>query len=232
MIINTATKKALQLPPSPYLRTTSIILGLMLSLSYDLSSPRKFESPSSFLLGSQKSSTFLPEPEGSFTRAGLISSSTQTASSTVLIAAGGFLNDCTSLMSAGLIVSSAARADSRMGNASASASSHSVLILFAASADTWAFMTSSSTIFFLGSTTSIFSFLTTAMSSSVSATVLISTGLRSVSSFCMMATWSAVKDSFSRPTSYRFFALETSSRLTPKRFIKVVSSSRYDVGVT
>ena len=120
---------------------------------------------------------------------------------TVLIVAGGFLKLCTSLMSAGLIVSRAARAAFSTGIASARSASHSVLMALAAAPFFSASATSASTMAALGSTTSVFSLATLASSSSVSATVLIRLGFRAVSSSCIAETWSAVLPSFSRPIS-------------------------------
>ena len=56
-------------------------------------------SPSIFFEGPQKSSIFLPEPDGSGTLSGLIFLSTQTASSTSLTPAGGDFIDFTRVIS-------------------------------------------------------------------------------------------------------------------------------------
>ena len=165
-------------------------------------------------------------PAGSGTFAGFTSSATHTASITSFTAAGGFLKVCTSLMSAGLMVSSAAIAALSAGMASASKSSHSFFTAPASSPFFAASATSMSTAAFFGSTTSAFSFCTLAMSSSVSATVFINSGLSAVSSSCMSFTASAVDASFSRPTSYRRFAEDTMSRCLVSSDVNIVSSSR------
>lgn len=67
---------------------------------------------------------------------------------------------------------------------------------------------------------------------SVSPDVLISSGWRSVSSFCMTATCDAANSSFSKPTTYLFFMVSISFLLRVNSFLKVSISSRYDVGVT
>ena len=158
--------------------------------------------------------------------AGLTASATHTDSSTNLIIAGGLLNELTYLMSLSVMVSSAATAASSAGMASASRSSHSFFTAPAASPFLAASATSSSTAAFFGSTTSTFSRCTFSMSSSVSATVLIRLGLSAVSSSCMSLTASAVKASFSRPTSYLRFALETASLCLANNEVNMLSSSR------
>ena len=171
-------------------------------------------------------------PAGSGIFAGLTSRATHTASMTSFTAAGGFLNDCTSLISSFLMVSSASMAAFSAGIASARRSSHSFFTAPASSPFLEAAATSISTAAFLGSTTSAFSRLTFSISSSVSATVLIRLGLSAVSSSCIVFTASAVNASFSRPTSYRFFAELTTSRWRVSNDVNIVRSSRYDVGVT
>ena len=81
-------------------------------------------SPRSFLEGPQKSSIFLPDPEGSLMRSGLIPFITHTAVMTSLTPAGGLFIVLTMVISAGLRVLRAARADSRAGIASARSLSH------------------------------------------------------------------------------------------------------------
>ncbi len=81
-------------------------------------------SPNSLLEGPQKSSIFLPDPDGSGTLSGLISLITHTADMTSLTPEGGFFIVFTIVMSAGLSVLSAARAASNAGIASAKSPSH------------------------------------------------------------------------------------------------------------
>lgn len=96
----------------------------ILSLSYSLRFSRNFMSPSSLFEGPQKSSIFLPEPEGSLTLSGLMSLMTHTADMTSFIPEGGFFIVLTIVMSAGFNVLRAANADSSAGMASARSLSH------------------------------------------------------------------------------------------------------------
>lgn len=81
------------------LRMTDMNCGEMLSLSYSWRLCRNFMSPSSFLAGPQKSSTFFPEPEGSGIRSGLMPLRIQMASITSFTAVGGLFMDFTTVMS-------------------------------------------------------------------------------------------------------------------------------------
>ena len=81
-------------------------------------------SPSNFLEGPQKSSIFLPDPEGSLMRSALIPFITHTAVITSFTPAGGLFMAFTIVISAGFRVLRAARADSNAGMASASSPSH------------------------------------------------------------------------------------------------------------
>ena len=179
-------------------RIVPMILGLMLSLSYVLSRFRKSFSFSSATDGFHQS--LMDLPDSSLPLAGFWSSTTQIASMTSLMAAGGLPSFLMYVMSASLIVSSADSASLRMGMATARSASHSSLIALAAAAFSCAFFSSWPTMAALGSTTSFFSRAIFSISASTSATVTTSCGCSATSSACMLATCSADDCSFSRPT--------------------------------
>lgn len=118
-----------------------------------------------------------------------------------LTVAGGFFSCFTYWMSAGLSVSRADRASRRIGSALASSASQSLLMAPAAAAAADATSSSFCTTAFFGSTTSRFSRSIFFISSSTSATVLMSCGFSASKSRCMPATCSAEDMSFSRPTA-------------------------------
>ena len=115
-----------------------MIAGLMLSLSYVFSRWMKFGSASIFWLGPQKSMMRFDGSFGSGMRCAFSLSMMQMASHTSLMVAGGLARPLISLMSAGLIVSSALIASLSAGIASARSPSTDSFSAFTLSASAWA----------------------------------------------------------------------------------------------
>mmetsp|Transcript_66610 Transcript_66610/g.210909 ORF Transcript_66610/g.210909 Transcript_66610/m.210909 type:complete len:242 (+) Transcript_66610:24-749(+) len=213
-----------------YGRILAMMAGGMLSLSNVRRASRKLLSDTIFLDVSQKSSTILPLCV-SLTLAGLSPLRMHTASITIFTGAGGDFMPLTSVMSFFESVSSARSAASSMGIASPSCVSQSSLIACTLAASALAEASSLDTTA-LTLSASIVSRAITSMAASVSLPDAMSCGCSASSSSCIPLTCSSVKASFSRPTSYRFWNLDTSVCRTSSRFLKREISSRYEVGVT
>mmetsp|Transcript_7047 Transcript_7047/g.26633 ORF Transcript_7047/g.26633 Transcript_7047/m.26633 type:complete len:341 (-) Transcript_7047:3498-4520(-) len=155
----------------------------------------------------------------------------QTASITSFTPAGGFFMALTSVMSALVSVSSAARASLSMGTATASSASQSSLIAFADSALSAANASSFATTARTAFADSV-SRPTVTRISSVSTCVLCKTGPSSISSTFMVSTWDSALKICAKPLSYRSRSVDTARRFSANSVLYVPINSRYEVGVT
>mmetsp|Transcript_52179 Transcript_52179/g.122068 ORF Transcript_52179/g.122068 Transcript_52179/m.122068 type:complete len:207 (-) Transcript_52179:3621-4241(-) len=202
--------------------------GGILSLSKVCSDPKKPESPSILTDTGQKSSTIFPL--SSLTRAGFRPFMTQTACNTNFTGAGGLFIALISVISLDVNVSSALRASSRAGIASARSASTSALDasdFAAASAATASSAATTSLTFAVLSDSA----LTTTIISPTSLFFWTSLGCKSINSIFIPATDSSVATIFSTPFSYLSFKSDTCCRFADSNCLKVWMSSRNEVGV-
>mmetsp|Transcript_78624 Transcript_78624/g.217372 ORF Transcript_78624/g.217372 Transcript_78624/m.217372 type:complete len:236 (+) Transcript_78624:4033-4740(+) len=200
----------------------------MLSLSYVCKDARKLLSLTIFFDGVHQSSTIFPSP--SFTRPGLIAFMMHTAWSTSLTGAGGLPIALISPMSLAVRTSNAPSASFNAGIASARSASTSAFCASAFSAVADAAASSTATASF---SLAVFSdsALTTTIISSTSTFFAASFGCNAINSSFIPATDCSVVRIFSRPFSYLSFRSLTCRRLAASNILKVVISSKNEVGV-
>mmetsp|Transcript_72141 Transcript_72141/g.143078 ORF Transcript_72141/g.143078 Transcript_72141/m.143078 type:complete len:208 (+) Transcript_72141:959-1582(+) len=204
-----------------------MILGSMLSLSYDLSSSTKvLASDIIFLAGPKKSSTFLVGSLGSLIFSALTPFMTHTPSRMSLTAAGGEPIPLIRSMSGFLIVSRAAIAAAIAGIASARSASHESLSSLAEAATFETAASSLATNSFLGSITSVTSLSMTTAISSVSFLAITRLGLSSISCSFIFSTASPAASSCASPLSYRLRTNSISLRFLASNVWNTCMSSR------
>ena len=157
-----------------------------------------FMSPSTRLDGAQKSSTFFVGLAGSATRSGFSPSMTQMAAITIFTFSGGDFMVFTDAMSAGEMVSSACRAASSAGIATARSSAHSFFTAATFSASAFAMAASREMTARVSSTPGSRASITF-ISSAVSRWLCCSDGCSAFSSRCISFTCSVANSSLSRP---------------------------------
>mmetsp|Transcript_22001 Transcript_22001/g.55471 ORF Transcript_22001/g.55471 Transcript_22001/m.55471 type:complete len:346 (-) Transcript_22001:1273-2310(-) len=206
--------------------TLAITDSAMLSLSYSIIRFSRFVSPYSFFLaGSQKSSTFLFPPAGSFTFTGSTPNMMHNACDVKITPGGGDFIAFTSTMSPLDKEFNAETAACSAGSAS-SRSFWQSRAMVSASAEMMFASFSSFSIRPLVTAASLEDFSITTICSWFSFVIFTSTGCKSSSSFCMSVTMISVDIILSRPTSYRDFAEETSFFFFPRSAMKQFTSSR------
>jgi len=207
-----------------------IISASIDSLSYSYKSFKKVEPFIILMATGQKSSSFFWVSVFIFD-SGYFFISTHTAERTIFWSSGGLSIFLARVTSFAVIHSRALAAALRIGIASANSFSQSSLIALASPAafDATASSAATTTLIFSASTASastIFSFASVYIDAS------ISLGWRSSSSCLILETFASVEIRQLYPFSYLFLRPITSSRFSFRMVLKVVISSRYEVGVT